>query len=217
MHVAFKSRDAGEAALEPVRTSEAVMDLIRAELEAAQPPRGKLAGAFIGMSWQSGGGRDDDELSFYSNNPAPQGVFAPGEIKHVQLKLLTEEATGRRVLARRVTSNLLSPTILEPDDEVLCRGVASFDVIYYDGYQWWTSWDSSTEKNALPIAVQITLELDPPTMGRNANNVRGPRLARVIQFPCTGEGDPSEEETTTDDGTGTGAPGGEPGAQGGSQ
>jgi type II secretion system protein J len=217
MHVAFKSRDAGEAALEPVRTSEAVMDLVRAELEAAQPPRGQLVGTFAGTSWQSGGGRDDDEISFYTNNPAPQGVLAPGEIKHVQLKLLTEEATGRRVLARRVTSNLLSPTLLEPDDEVLCRGVASFDVIYYDGTQWWTSWDSSLEKDSLPIAVQVTLELDPPTTGRNASNARGPKLARVIQLPCTGEGDPSEEEAPTDEGTGTGAPSESGGTPGGGQ
>ena len=217
MHVAFKARDAGEAALEPVRTAEAVMELVRAELEAALPPRGKLANAFAGTRWQSGGGMDDDEVSFYSANPAPQGVYAPAEVKHVQLKLLTDQATGRRVLARRVTSNLLSPTLLEPDDEVLCRGVASFDIIYFDGLQWWTSWDSSREKDSLPVAVQVTLQLDPPTTGRNATNARGPRLARVIQFPCTGEGDPSEEEAPADDGTGTGAPSGEPGATGGGQ
>jgi prepilin-type N-terminal cleavage/methylation domain-containing protein len=42
LHVAFKARDRSEAALEPVRTSEAVMELVRAELESALPPRGTV-------------------------------------------------------------------------------------------------------------------------------------------------------------------------------
>ena len=162
LHVAFKARDRSEAALEPVRTSEAVMELVRAELESALPPRGKLVGAFVGTSWQAGNGLDDDELTFYATTTAPAGVFAPGDVKQVQLRTLVEQTTGRRVLVRRVVSNLLSPVLVEPDDEILCRGVASFDVIYYDGLQWWTTWDSTYERDSLPVAVQVTLQLDPP-------------------------------------------------------
>jgi hypothetical protein len=224
LHVAFKARDRSEAALEPVRTSEAVMELVRAELESALPPRGKLVGAFVGTSWQAGAGLDDDELTFYATTTAPAGVFAPGDVKQVQLRTLVEQTTGRRVLVRRVVSNLLSPVLVEPDDEILCRGVASFDVIYYDGVQWWTTWDSSYERDSLPVAVQVTLQLDPPMSGRNAGNLRGPRLTRIIHFPCVGEADPSEQEGATGDAgagtgadTGAGTPGGAGGQPGGGQ
>ena len=220
LHVAFKARDRSEAALEPVRTSEAVMELVRAELESALPPRGKLVGAFVGTSWQAGGGLEDDELTFYATTTAPAGVFAPGDVKQVQLRTLIEQNTGRRVLVRRVVSNLLSPVLVEPDDEILCRGVASFDVIYYDGVQWWTTWDSTYERDSLPVAVQVTLQLDPPMAGPNAGNVRGPRLSRVIQFPCVGEADLSEQEGTTeggDAGAGAGTPDGSGGQPGGAQ
>jgi hypothetical protein len=193
LRVAFKSRDAATASLEPVHEIESVMDLVRAEFESALPPRGSFVGTFIGSDYQGNSGRGDDDVTFYTATPGVVGYTRPGDVKRVELRLLTDESTGTRVLCRRVTGNLLSPNIILPDDEILCRGVLSFEVIYYDGFEWWNSWDSGQESDSLPPAVQVTLELEP-----FGNAATGPKISRIIELPCTGEPDDSEKSDFAD-------------------
>ena len=208
LHVAFKSKRVAEATLEPVRAGETVMELVRGDLELALPPRGVLAGPFVGRDWRAGSGGDDDDVTFFTMADAPPGALTFGDIKRVQLAVVTLQGTGERVLARRVLGNLLSPVVVDPDDEILCRGVASFNLRYYDGTQWWTTWDSTTENDSLPVAVEVTIELEPAARRANDPDARWPRLTRVVQIPCTGEADPSERrETGTGEGTGEGGAG----------
>lgn len=195
LHVAFKSKRVAEGTLEPVRAGEAVMEMIRAELEGALPPgRGVLAGPFVGRNWRggAGGNGDDDDVTFHTAADAPPFAERFGEVKRVELTVARMQDTGERALARRVIGNLLAPAAVEPDDEILCRGVASFNLRYYDGRQWWDSWDSSIENDSLPVAVEVTLELDPPA-GAPQGSI-GSRLVRIVQIPCTGEIDPSERK-----------------------
>jgi general secretion pathway protein J len=195
LHAAFKAKRSAEESLEAVRTGEATIELLRGELEFALPPRGVLAGAFTGRDWVGPGGGADDDVTFYSNAaPPPTTTHNTADVKKVMLTLLTLEGTGERVLARRVTSNLLATVRPEPDDEILCRGVFGLDLKYFDGTFWWNSWDSTLERDALPVAVEVTLELDPPKSRTNAGDDRPLRFSRVIQIPCTGEGDESERE-----------------------
>ena len=193
LHVAFKSKRTAEAVLEPVRAGETVMELIRADLESALPPRGKLVGAFVGRDWASGDGGDDDDVSFYSVAEPPPGAVRFGDVTRVELTVVNLSGTNERALARRVIGNLLSPTAIDPDNEILCRGVRGLNFRYYDGTQWWSSWDSTLENDTLPLAVEVTLELDSPTGRLDAGAPRGPRLMRVVQLACVGEGDPSEQ------------------------
>ena len=65
------------------------------------------------------------------------------------------------VLLRLVTRNLLATRVEDPEPEVLCRGVRSFDLMYHDGTDWQEDWDSAEHDNTLPRAVLITLELLP--------------------------------------------------------
>ena len=102
-----------------------------------------------------------------------------------------------QVLVRRVTSNLMPPTTINPDDEVLCRGVRSFNVRYYDGTDWYDAWDSTQpasniaplQSKALPQAVEVTLELEPSAAGpaplaRAASDAAGPTVTCLIPLPC---------------------------------
>ena len=206
LHVAFKSKRAAEAVLEPVRAGETVMELIRADLEAALPPRGKLVGAFSGRDWANGMGGDDDDVSFFTAAEAPPGATRFGDVTRVELTVVTLSGSGERALARRVVGNLLSPTPVDPDNEILCRGVRSLNFRYYDGTQWWNSWDSTLEKDALPLAVEVTIELDSPDGRLVADAPRGPRLMRIVKLSCVGEGDPSEQREPLPEGEEGGAP-----------
>jgi type II secretion system protein J len=202
LHVAFKSKRVAEETLEPVRSGEAAVEMIRAELEGALPPgRGALAGAFVGRNWRggAGGNRDDDDVTFFTAADAPAFAERFGEAKRVELTVVRMEDTGERALARRVISNLLAPTRVDPDDEILCRRVASFNLRYYDGRQWWDTWDSAREDDSLPVAVEVTLELDPPA--GSSNTAYGARLVRTVLIPCTGAIDPSERKEAPLDGS----------------
>jgi prepilin-type N-terminal cleavage/methylation domain-containing protein len=216
LSVAFKAKRGAEASLDAIREGEAAMELIRAEFESALPPRGFLADAFTGRAWVGANGGRDDDVTFFSTGPTPPSAHAinpvaplPSDIKQVDLVVLTLEGTGERVLTRRVLGNLLAPTGVElvPDDEVLVRNVSSFQLRYYDGYLWTNDWDSTLNYDALPVAVEITLELDPPESRTRAGDYRPLRFSRVVHIPCTGEGELERDPPPTTDTGGTGQPG----------
>ena len=213
LHAAFKAKRGAEAAIELSREGETAMELIRADLESALPPRGVLASDFSGRDWSGDMGQDDDDATYYTVAPAPPGVYRAPDIKMVELIVVVLKDTGERVLARRVTGNLLSTVELEPDDEIFCRNVAGFNLAYYDGSIWTDSWDSATDK-ALPVAIEVTLDIDPPQSRIDAGNPTPLRFTRIIHMPCSGEVDDSDQpEEETEDGTGTGT--GETGANSG--
>jgi hypothetical protein len=113
------------------------------------------------------------------------------------LAVLTLQGTGEHVLVRRVEGNLLSPVLLLPDDEVLCRNVGSFNLRFYDGTLWWDSWDAVIESNELPVAVEVTLELEPAD--GSAKDWR--RFVRVIPLSCAGQGTADDEADPSAAGT----------------
>jgi hypothetical protein len=71
--------------------------------------------------------------------------------------------------------------VAEPPEEVLCRNVRSLDLMYYNGTDWQDSWDSSAQGDALPLAVEVKLELlsDP-----NRNEEGGYLVSRIFPIPC---------------------------------
>jgi hypothetical protein len=112
---------------------------------------------------------------------------------------------------RRVTTNLLSEVQQVPEDEVLCRNVGQFTLMYFDGTDWVNSWDSTQYDNAMPSAVQMTLELERPAGVSGQNQII--RFTRVFQVagynpPGTWLSDAATPTGTTGTGaTGTGTGG----------
>jgi prepilin-type N-terminal cleavage/methylation domain-containing protein len=128
--------------------------------------RNVLVGNFEGVQGQDDRGHEADDLVFYSTADGPQHVDANGEVKEIEFAVeQTTDASGNRdhVLVRKVARNLLSEQEINPDEEVICRGVGGLTIQYYDGSQWVNTWDSTLEDNTIPAAVQITLELDRPS------------------------------------------------------
>jgi hypothetical protein len=72
-----------------------------------------------------------------------------------------------------------------PDEEVLCRGVRSFTLRYWDGYTWQDVWDSTQVDNMLPAAVEARLELDWPPQQRPSPDAQPTyRAIRIVSLAC---------------------------------
>ena len=124
---------------------------------------GGAAGAAFGGAFSSGG--------------TPNG-----EARMVEIGLVPDPTTGEPLLVRSVTTNLLAQVTPEPFQEVLCRGVRSLNLRYYDGLAWQETWDSALRDNVIPSAVELTIELE----RTNSNGqVRVIRFPRVFLLSCS--------------------------------
>jgi hypothetical protein len=189
MRLGFSSKAKAEAAVEPARSAELSLDLLREDLGDALPPTGTLANAFTGTDGKDDRGRDADDLKFYSNATAPQDgtAIVNGEIKSIELKVIIAP-NGDHVLVRQVVRDVLSQiqgNQVTPDVEVICRGVGGFNLRYFDGYHWGETWDSTQTQfdNQLPAAVEVTLTLDRPD--GTPNGTKSIKYVRVIPLACS--------------------------------
>lgn len=185
LHVAFRARRTALKAVEPVRKAELAMQLLRADIQSAVVPRGVLAGSFFGEDGTDGIGRECDSLLLYCTTPRARQAEGTGDVRMIELVCEPEEDGTGMVLLRRTTVNLLAPTINEPAEEVLCRGVHAFGLRYFDGVDWQDSWDSGARDNTLPSAVEVTLELEAEGDQRTEMDAGGYWTSRVFLIPCS--------------------------------
>ena len=208
--VAFKARDSAEAAVAPMRIAAVTMDLIRQDFESVPPPAPlpedpaevapvALAGPFIGLAQAGGsGGGMTSTVQFHSIGRdvlPPAAVAATGAIENPLAEGIRLIELGVRsdvsppVLVRRVTRNLLASTLPAPYEEILCRGVRSFFLRYFDGTTWHEEWDSTQLGDVLPLAVEVNLEIDKPSsQGQSPwfGDARAQvyRIVRVFPLAC---------------------------------
>jgi hypothetical protein len=193
MHAAFSAKTKAEAAVEPARTAELSMDVLRNDLTNAMAPTGQLAYTFEGTEGKDDRGREADDLQFCSTADSPQHAAANGEVKFIELTVMTAP-NGDHVLVRKVIRNLLSPQESasqvvppgNPDVEVICRGVGGFTLQYFDGSAWDTTWDCTAEDYTVPAAVEVTLTLDRPNgNSTDSDGSKCFRYVRVIPLGCS--------------------------------
>jgi type II secretion system protein J len=188
MRVAFRAQSGAEAAIEPSRTAELVFEMIRIDLQNIVPPTPynvqtvTLAGPFQASDGKDDRGADGDDVILYTTADAPDRPSANGDIKKVELLISTQDGTGDHVLVRRVTRNLLAQIEPTPVEEVVCRNVGAFNVRYYDGTDWQTTWDSTQLGDVLPTAVEVTIELQRPAAA--GQPPRTYRFVRVFAISC---------------------------------
>jgi len=193
LHIAFRARDSAAAAIDPPRTAELALELLRQDIESALPPIGILAGEFIGTDAKDESGQHADTLILHSSahNAAP-GERA-SEIRQVELAFEPLSEGEEPVLVRRITTNLLAPEVPEPVEEVLCRNVRALNLSYFDGYDWLDNWDSTTQANALPVAAEVTLEVS--RSEQTDPNAHGYEVSRIFLLPCGGTAESSGGST----------------------
>jgi type II secretory pathway pseudopilin PulG len=209
LRIAFRARDTALAAVGPARSAEVAADMVRRDLESAMPPTGVLAGSFIGQYGSEV--FQTSAVQFYAvAGPAGAGAAATtggapgygaqngagdptqyGGVCRVELLVRASADGGTGLLVRRVTRNLLAPSGAEAEEEILCRGVKSFGLMYFDGAQWLDTWDSTLVDNILPSAVEMTLELARPgPAGMTSDATPAYRTSRVFFLPCRREASP---------------------------
>ena len=200
LKIAFRARDSATRCLEPVRKCSAAVALLKADLRSAAGPNGLLAGPMLGDSQTDPAGNETDSLEFYAAIGQAGDTGAGGDIRKVEFACEPAIDSGDNILVRRLTSNLLAANEVEPDTEVICRGVRSFTLRYYDGTTWYDSWDSTAMGDLLPMAVEVSVELaNPPGAPRDR---AGYRMATIVPIPC---GQVATDETATA-GSGTSTP-----------
>jgi len=182
LSIAFRARRSALAAIEPVHKAALAVAILGEDIRCAVVPKGVLAGPFVGQDGTDAGGHDADTLEFYCTTCTPEPEEGIGDIKRVELGCEPSDDGKTQVLVRLVTTNLRAPQTVEPQREVLCRGVYAFNLRYFDGYDWLDNWDSTLEDNTLPLAMEVTLQLDDtrqddPTRG-------GYRTSQVFLVPC---------------------------------
>ena len=172
LRTAFKARSTATAAVEMVRKGNMAMEVIKADLRSAVVPTGVLAGEFVGTGNSGMFDTGAAELSFHSSAVDIEAAPGVGDIKKIEYRC--EDGS----LIRAVTTNLLASATPEPRTETLCRGVAGFTLRYFDGSAWVEEWASADLDNRLPLAVEVTLELDDDA-GQDPR-----RLTQIVMIPC---------------------------------
>jgi len=163
LYIGFKAKRSADRAVGPVRRARLIMKLLQQDIEAALPPTGKLAGEFQGIDGVDTRGRNSDNLWFFTTHYQQYHTAAASDIVQVELLLVPSNYDDSNLLVRRTAVNLLPSVEPQYFEEILCRDVLSFDLSYYDGYEWLDNWDSASLDDTLPLAIQIILTIKQPT------------------------------------------------------
>lgn len=193
LHIAFKARRGADAAVGQMRRAELAVELIRTDIESAVLPIGILAGEFLGEDETGRAGRPMDSLVLHCTAGGAAQTEGTGDVRMVELSCEPAEDGMSTVLVRRVTRYLLATTVEEAEPEVICRGVRTLDLKYYDGTDWQDSWDSTTRDNTLPLAVEVTMELVAEDATEDGED--GYVVVRVLPVACGAKPEEARAET----------------------
>ena len=136
LYAAYRVKNAAERAIEVVRATSAAGDIFSRDLTYTLPATGILAGIFTG---------DIVSVSFYASGTEPRAT-TQGDCKLIEYGLIpATDGKSDQMLSRRVTTNLLAPTVTDAPDEQSCRNVTLFSLRYFDGTEWQDSWVSTQQ------------------------------------------------------------------------
>jgi type II secretory pathway component PulJ len=196
----FRAKHSALLAVEPTSLAINAIELIKQDIYGVLPPTGTLAGAFLAANSQDTEGMETDSLEFYTTHIYADDDKIVGGLGKIEL-LLEEDTDDDREgyrLMRKVTTNLLSPKVIDSEEQVLCRNVRSLNLQYYDRDAWLDEWDSTADANSLPLAMEIDIQvLHNGTSTSHAMESQTRRLIQCFAIPCGGVQEKSETNSTT--------------------
>lgn len=203
LYTGFRAKRSALSAVEPTSLAINAIELIKQDTYGVLPPGGILAGAFLGTNSRGINGVDADSLEFYTTHIYAENDHPAGGLGKIELVLEEDTDYDRKNyrLVRRVTTNLLSPRAVNPEEQVLCRKVKSLNLRYFDGDNWLDEWDSAADANSLPLAMEIDIQvLYNTTNSDKESQIR--RLSQSFVLPCGGV--KQQQSQSENGGSGTG-------------
>ena len=182
LQIAFRARRSSQASIEPVRRAEIVLSLLRADFQSAMVPRGVLAGVFLGEDEVDVSGGIGDYVSMYCAAGGGESGEQVGDVRLIEFYCEPSADGSSMTLVRRVVVNPLASATDDAPIETLCRDVAEFDLRYFDGWDWQDQWDSVVQNDSLPVAVEVTLQLQPSP--QSPPDAEGYLTSQVFLIPC---------------------------------
>jgi type II secretion system protein J len=187
LYTGFRAREAAEKVLIPLQAVKIAMDMIKQDLRGAvvgpdEDPN-VLAGPFLGEDDRTGANVDTDVVTFFSSHHEINGdeERITCGIGLIEFSLVEPVKEDTYTLVRYVTDNLQTEDEQEPVEEVLCRNVKALNFRYYDGLRWYEEWDSTEQLDALPMAVEVTLEMEPHKESSTASSQKQTPRSRYDQ------------------------------------
>lgn len=220
LYTGFKARRSSERAVTPLITLQAALDMFAQDVRGAVEPNTTLAGPFEGVNDRDGSSRATDSLTLCTSHHQINGdtTRITCGVGLIELALVEDQDADTYNLVRYVTDNLLATETTDSVQEILCRNVRAMNLRYFDGSGWNDEWNSEDHLDALPLAVEMTLELEPSqevldeikTTSRYDRDYLDaiPKLTQVITIPCAVSEDVLEaaQAATGGGGMGQGGP-----------
>ena len=175
---ALELRNRTTQRIESVRPLEHTLGIISRDLKGLMLPGGALSGELQtdlistdGNAFALSGERIGPD--FFTCSALVDDTSPFSELERVGYFLVspTNYSEGRD-LVRVVSRNLLPSTVEQQTQQWLMGGVNSMVFNYYDGLQWQTTWDSTTESN-LPTAIKVEIAM------QSGDSMR------ALQYPVT--------------------------------
>ena len=185
LYTGFRARRSAMSAVEPTALAVNAIELLKQDIYGVLSPDGVLAGAFVGTNGAGIKGVDADSLEFYTTHVYAADDEVAAGLGQIELMLAEDDDAddGTYLLVRRVTTNLLSLKVVDPDEQILCRSVVSLNLRYFDGEGWVEAWDSTADANSLPQAVEIDIEIAHDE-DRRTGEPQKRRLVQCFPIPC---------------------------------
>lgn len=138
----------------------------------------------MGSPASQSGGSSGGALDLSGNLAASTPKTVTSDIQQISIALTEPTEEGQTVdLARSSTLNLLSPEVVTPSTQTLIKDVRMVKWRYFDGSEWLDEYDSGTQDNVLPMAIELTIEAGDGNGGTY-------KLSKIFQMPCAiGAGD----------------------------
>lgn len=195
---AVRLREKTTKAVEQSLPLEQAIAFLRRDLRALAVPGGTFGGSLqTTASSSSLMGATAVSPSFYTTSALIDDALPWGNIQRVAyyLRPSTNAVEGGGFdLVRAVTRNLLAPTQEEVLEQWLMGGVTAMQFQYFNGTDWKTDWDSTTETPPLPKAVKVLLSLVEPDASLRAARSRTPMQ---FVFPVSSQGSTNQTQSTT--------------------
>ena len=203
LYTGFRAKRSALLAVEPTLLAINAIELIKQDINGVLPPGGTLAGAFLGTDARDTDGADADSLEYYTTHIYTDNDYLAGGLGKIELALEQDSDNVHESyqLMRRVTTNLLSPRTIDPEQQVLCRNVKSLNLRYFDGDSWLDEWDSTADANSLPLAMEIDIQVLHNTT-KSTVEPQTRRLTQCFVIPCGGA--EQVESESANGGTGLG-------------